>query len=226
MQRTKMAKKIKTTIKYGILFSVFAIALVILFGLKAGNLKMKPKIKKESVSSQAILTDSLRVGKQIFDSGFEPTFLIALWRGGTPLGMGVTEYFCYKGKPIENHFAISTRAYNHDQLKGTVDIFGLQEIAEKIGPSDRILIVDDLIDTGSTIKAVLEELKQTCGDRMPEMQNVKVATIYCKPKNSDLRPDFYLHETDAWLVFPHEIEGLTQDEIVQMMGQEIADILA
>jgi len=221
-----METNMKQALKYVIPSLLFAIALAAIFGLKAGYFKLKKITKKEFISSQEILTDSLRVGKKIYDSGFEPTFLIALWRGGTPLGMGITEYLNYKGKSIENHFAISTRAYNHDKLKGSVNIFGLREVAEKIQPNDRILIVDDLIDTGTTIKAVLQELKEICGQNMPPSENVKIATIYCKPKKSDLRPDFYLHETDAWLVFPHEIEGLTQEEIVQMMGQEIANILA
>ena len=30
---------------------------------------------------------------------------------------------------------------------------------------------------------------------------------------TDRKPDFYLHETDEWLVFPHELDGLTIDEI-------------
>ena len=27
------------------------------------------------------------------------------------------------------------------------------------------------------------------------------------------KPDYYLHETDKWLVFPHELEGLSMQEI-------------
>jgi len=216
----------KPAFKYGIPSFLFVAALAALFSLKAGYFRMQQAPRKEFISSQNILTDSFLVAKQMFDAGFEPTFLIALWRGGTPLGMGITEYFNYKGKQIKNHFAVSTRAYNHDQLTGSVEIFGLEEIAEKIRPEDRVVIVDDLVDTGTTINAVLEQLRQMCGENMPNAENVKVATIYRKPKKSSFVPDFYLHETDAWLVFPHEIEGLAQDEIVAMMGQEIADILA
>jgi len=29
----------------------------------------------------------------------------------------------------------------------------------------------------------------------------------------DRKPDFFIHETDKWLVFPHELEGLSLDEI-------------
>ena len=30
---------------------------------------------------------------------------------------------------------------------------------------------------------------------------------------TDTSPDFYIHETDKWLVFPHELHGLTLEEI-------------
>ena len=43
----------------------------------------------------------------------------------------------------------------------------------------------------------------------------KIATLYYKPANNktDIVPDFYLHSTNEWIVFPHELEGLTLDEI-------------
>jgi len=182
--------------------------------------------KKEFITNQEMLMDSFRVGRQVYESGFHPTFLIALWRGGTPVGMAITEYFRYKDQPIKNHFAVSTRAYHYQSVQDNVEIFGLNEIAQKIKKTDKVLLVDDLIDTGTTIKAVLKEMKKICGDNLPDKENIKIATVYCKPKKTDLRPDFYLHETDAWLVFPHEIEGLTQDEIVETMGKELAEILS
>ena len=44
---------------------------------------------------------------------------------------------------------------------------------------------------------------------------MKVATVYYKPSRNvtDLKPDFFVHETNDWLIFPHEINGLTEDEI-------------
>ena len=47
------------------------------------------------------------------------------------------------------------------------------------------------------------------------MPEIRVATPYFKPKNNktDRVPDYYIHETDQWLVFPHELQGLSMDEI-------------
>jgi hypothetical protein len=49
---------------------------------------------------------------------------------------------------------------------------------------------------------------------MPE--NVRIATVYFKParNKTQLKPDFYIRATDEWLVFPHELKGLTREEIL------------
>jgi hypothetical protein len=60
-----------------------------------------------------------------------------------------------------------------------------------------VLIVDDVADTGETIIAVIDHLKEK-GAR-----NVYVAVIYVKPWNK-APVDFYARETDAWIVFPWE----------------------
>ena len=44
---------------------------------------------------------------------------------------------------------------------------------------------------------------------------IRIATVYYKPtrNRSRLKPDFFVHETDRWLVFPHELQGLSEAEI-------------
>ena len=78
--------------------------------------------------------------------------------------------------------------------------------------NDSLLIVDDVYDSGMSINKVIEELQEACKKNMPEIQ---VATPYFKPKNNKTNrtPDYYIHETDQWLVFPHELQGLTLEEI-------------
>ena len=47
--------------------------------------------------------------------------------------------------------------------------------------------------------------------------DVRVACPYYKPKNSkvDIVPDYFIHDSEEWLVFPHELSGLTPDEIIE-----------
>lgn len=181
---------------------------------------------KVYVSPQELLESSFALSKKVYDSGFRPTFLIALWRGGSPIGIAVTEFFSYKGAAIAKHCAVRTSAYDYDQLKKIVDIFGLECIAAKISVYDKILVVDDLIDSGKTMKAFVETLKEISGENFPGDQNVKVATIYHKPKNACFVPDYFLYQTSAWLVFPHEVEVLSIDEIAQFQGEVVAGIVS
>ena len=57
--------------------------------------------------------------------------------------------------------------------------------------------------------------------------NAESIIRYFKPKKNltNNKPDFYIHETDKWLVFPHELEGLTIDEI-EKNKPELADLIS
>ena len=96
-------------------------------------------------------------------------------------------------------------------------------VIRKLESEDRLLIVDDVHDTGNSISQIITDLKKACKKNTPE---IKIATPYYKPnKNeSEYKPDYYLHETDQWLVFPHELEGLSFEEI-QKNKPELQDLI-
>ena len=52
---------------------------------------------KTVLTAQDLLEDSFKLGLQVLESGFEPTLIIAIWRGGTPVGMAVQEILAYCG---------------------------------------------------------------------------------------------------------------------------------
>lgn len=180
-------------------------------------------MQKKYISAQLLLEDSFRLAQMVYQSGFRPTFLLALWRGGAQIGVTVTEFFAYKNAPIKNHSAVRVSAYNHSQLKPTTRVFDLKYVVDTLTSSDKLLIVDDVVDTGTSVKTLLNHLKALCGENMP--REVKVASVYYKPKTASFTPNFYRHETDRWLVFPHELEGLTIEEIAQAKGTNISQIL-
>ena len=178
---------------------------------------------KKYVSPQQYLEDCFQLSKKVYDSKFRPTFLIALWRGGAPVGIVVDEYFRYMGASIEQHIALRTIAYHGDELQSAVKIFNFDYVLENISSDDKLLIVDDVVDSGKTIQEVLKQITEKCGANRPK--DIRVAAVYYKPKKSSIRPDYYLHATDLWLVFPHEIEGLTIDEVRDCKSLEIAKTL-
>jgi hypothetical protein len=70
-----------------------------------------------------------------------------------------------------------------------------------------------VFDTGNSFKTIINTLVKNCGPSA--RQRIRIACPWYKPENNqtDLTPDFYLHETGEWLVFPHELAGLTEEEI-------------
>jgi len=168
---------------------------------------------KTVLTAQKLLEDSFRLGVKILEDGFEPTLIIAIWRGGTPVGMAVQEILAYCG--IESdHIAIRTSSYVGVDQRGAVAVHGLNYIIKKVCHDDRVLIVDDVFDTGNTIVAVIEELTRRARGNTPE--DIRVAVPWFKPSRNETSvvPDYYLHETSEWLVFPHELDALTSEEML------------
>ena len=169
---------------------------------------------KTVLSAQDLLEDSFRLGVKVLESGFEPTLIVAIWRGGTPVGMALQEVLEYCGVESD-HIAIRTSSYLGVDERGEVAVHGLNYIIKKIHHDDRVLIVDDVFDTGNTIKAVVEEIRRRARGNTPE--EIRVAVPWFKPSRNetDMVPDFYLRETAEWLVFPHELDALTPAEMLE-----------
>lgn len=175
------------------------------------------------LSAQELLEDSFQLGLKILESGFKPTMIIAIWRGGTPVGMAVQEIMSYCGVESD-HIAIRTSSYVGVDQRGAVAVHGLNYIIKKICYDDRVLIVDDVFDTGNTVVAVIEELSNRARDNTPE--DIRVAVPWYKPSRNetDIEPDYFIRETAEWLVFPHELDALTPEEL-RKSRPEIAAII-
>jgi len=180
-------------------------------------------MEKTVLTAHGLLQDSFRLGVKILESGFEPTLIIAIWRGGTPVGMAVQEILAYCGVDAD-HIAIRTSSYEGVDQRGAVAVHGLNYIIKKICYEDRVLIVDDVFDTGNTFRAVMDELKRKARANTPA--DIRIAAPWYKPSRNqtDLTPDYYLHETSEWLVFPHELDALTPEE-TRELRPELYDII-
>ncbi len=169
--------------------------------------------EKLYLDAQTLLEDSFRLAADIYHSGFRPTFIVAVWRGGAPIGIAVQEFFAYHGVDTD-HIAIRTSAYSGiDERSRKVAVYGLSYLIKNLTYEDRLLIVDDVFDTGHTIAAIINEIRTKLRRNTP--QDIRVAVPYYKPTRNqvDLTPDYYCHETDRWLKYPHSLEGLTHEEM-------------
>ena len=169
-------------------------------------------MEKHYIRSEDLIQDSFRLAWQVYEDGYRPNYIIGVWRGGAPIGIAVQEFFSVLGVPSD-HIAIRTSHYKGiDDRSTEVQVYGLNYIIKQVESDDSLLIVDDVHDTGISIEKIVSDLQSACKKNTPE---IRVATPYFKPsKNKTSRtPDYYLHETDRWLVFPHELDGLSIEEI-------------
>lgn len=167
------------------------------------------------------MEDSFRLGVNIYKSGFQPTFIVGLWRGGSTVGIYAQE--CLQTLGVDtDHISIRTSyegLSTYDQTVNDPDrhirVHGTQYLLENLSTHDNLLIVDDVFSTGLNVQAVIERLQTRLKRNMP--QSVRVATVWYKPnsRRTERAPDFYQHETDDWLVLPYELNGLSEQELSQ-----------
>jgi hypoxanthine phosphoribosyltransferase len=171
---------------------------------------------KQFISADQLLRDSCELALRIAQSGFRPNLIAGVWRGGTPVAIAVQEVMEFLGLGCD-HIAIRTSAYAGMEQRGEVQVYGLEYLHRNLKPGHSLLIVDDVFDTGLSMEQVLKELQDLFGKQAPA---IKLAMPYFKPANNltSRTPDYYLHTTSDWLVFPHELQGLTDPEIMGKHG--------
>ena len=169
--------------------------------------------EKQYLSAQQLLEDSFRLGANIIKDGFRPTIMIAIWRGGVPMGIAIQELLAWYGIETD-HIAIRTSSYTGiDGQSHEIRIHGMNYLIKNCSYEDSLLIVDDVFDTGLTIEAVIAHLREKA--RLNAPHDIRVAVPYYKPTRNQTgrKPDYFLYETAQWLKYPHSLEGLSVEEV-------------
>lgn len=173
-------------------------------------------IKKIIITPEQLYNESFSLARKIFDSGFLPHVMISIMRGGVPIGLCLQEYIEHatKKKSVIFNTAIKIESYNGlNKRRKSIKIYGIDSLKSIIKKGEKILIVDDVFDKGLTIKGIVEEIKK----HIKEELDIKTATLYYKPENNqtDITPDFYfkVFKKDDWIVFPHELNDLSKEDI-------------
>jgi hypothetical protein len=165
------------------------------------------------LSPREFLHSTFRLGRKVYQSGFRPKHVVSIWRGGTPVGLGVDAFFRSRGIFLR-HSTIATESYSGIRQQGEVIVKGLDPVIETICPEDGLLLVDDVLETGHTIERVLEILSRRARANLPE--DIRVATLHHKPDRNDFKavPVVCLEELPAttWIVYPHELSDLVRDD--------------
>jgi hypoxanthine phosphoribosyltransferase len=184
-------------------------------------------VNKVYINSAELLRDSFRVAALAYKDGFRPDFIVGIWRGGAPIGIAVQEFFEFKNAPTD-HIAVRTSSYyGINQQAKEIKVHGLHYLIENANANDKLLIVDDVFDSGRSVEALIHQVHALM--RLNAPKDIRIATPWYKPSNNktDLIPDYFVHESKDWLVFPHELSGLTNEEIREGKTElaEIFDVI-
>jgi hypoxanthine phosphoribosyltransferase len=185
-------------------------------------------MSKRFIAADDLLRDSFQLAANIEAAGFHPDFLVGLWRGGSGVGIAVQEGLDFLGIKTD-HIAIRTSyrgAPSYDEMVSKADsirVHGLQYLLENLCSSHSLLIVDDVYSTGSSVRAVIDQLTKKTRRNLPH--DIRIASVWYRPTEKTLRaPDYFVHETADWLVLPYELSGLTVDELRENRP-ELDDVL-
>ena len=173
-------------------------------------------VEKTYISASELLRDSFLLGRQIIETEFRPDFIVGVWRGGTPVGIAVQELLDYAGI-VTDHVAIRTSYYRGiaDTADG-VQVHGLGYLIRKLNRENKLLIVDDVLDSGRSIEAIIDELKSRCRRNLPE--DLRVATVCTNPprvKLAGFPTSIFMRRINGWC-------SLTNSRGSQLMRSRLA----
>ncbi|RLE86935.1 MAG: phosphoribosyltransferase [Thermoprotei archaeon] len=148
-----------------------------------------PKLK--FITWNSLFRDILDLCKIIIDEGYPADTIVAISRGGLVVSRIVSDIM-----NISDIMIVAVKAYENiaRPRKEVVIVSGLNGDIK----GRRVLLVDDIVDTGSTLEVTLRYLEE---------QNplvIKSAAPYVKPWAS-IKPDYYVKEVKEWIVFPYEV---------------------
>ena len=137
-----------------------------------------------------------RLAVIIHDSGWEFDTIICLARGGLRVGDALSRIF---DKPLGVMTTSSYRA-SGGMVQGNLKIGDQISAAEDV-TRGRVLLADDLVDSGVTLKAVIPELRR----RYPAIEEIRTAVLWYK-RVSELTPDYHAPflESSPWIHQPFE----------------------
>ncbi|AHJ13607.1 phosphoribosyltransferase [Sulfurospirillum multivorans] len=117
---------------------------------------------------------------------YNPDVILAVARGGMTLG-----HFLAEALEMRNLYAINSVHYEETRKLDTIKIFNIPDLSK----AKRVVIVDDIIDSGET----MIEIERVLGAKYPDV-DFKIAAVFYKEK-ALLRPDFAAREATEWIEF-------------------------
>jgi hypoxanthine phosphoribosyltransferase len=181
-------------------------------------------MKKEFLPYTTVRNNALKMASQIYHGGFIPDVIYVSLRGGAYIGNVISEYFKVirrEGRPVY-YAAVVARSYTDVREAGKITVEGWTYAPEHLRIGDKVLLVDDIFDSGRTINFLADIILEKGIPR----QDLKVAVhdykyLYDKPEQLPIQPDYWcrrhdlsINEEDLWIHYmSHELIGLSAGEL-------------
>ena len=166
-------------------------------------------MNKLFIEADGYVNDCFYLANSVYNSGYIPDVVLGVWRGGSIPAMVIHEYLSYRGINSQSKVMTAKSYIGIGEQSDYIDIDISEKVLKLLREVNNILIVDDVVDSGKTIEEIYKVF-----DSNNISAKIKIATVYYKPMTSSILPDYYLYESDEWIVFPHELVGLNKEELV------------
>jgi hypoxanthine phosphoribosyltransferase len=186
----------------------------------------RDSMHKEFVTYDTVRNNAIKLAYKIYRDGFIPDIIYVSLRGGAYMGNVISEYFKFvkdDGRPVF-YAAVVARSYTGFDQQESIKIDGWTYNPDFLRHGDKVLLVDDVFDSGRTINY----LARVIMERGLPRSDVKIAVHDYKvrdyiPQRLPILPDYWCRkievkskEDELWIHYmSHELEGLTQQEIVE-----------
>ena len=181
-------------------------------------------MKKEFLSYTVVRNNALKMAHRIYNDGFIPDVIYVSLRGGVYLGNVISEYFKIIQRRIRPVYyaAVVARSYTGVRESAEVKVEGWTYSTDALRTGDKILLVDDIFDSGKT----LNHLAKMIMEKGITRKDLKVVVHDYKhiadlPEHLPVQPDYWcrkhelsMADEDIWIHYSsHELIGLSQQEL-------------
>ena len=156
---------------------------------------------RENLTWQGFGDACRQIAQQIADSGWMPDLIVAIARGGMLPAGAISYALGVKANGainVEFYTGVGKTMAEPEILEPYMDISSLE--------GKRVLIVDDVADSGKTLKLIMDLISEkglSMGGDSAKV-DARSATIYLKP-TSIIKPDYVFKQTDKWINFPWSV---------------------
>ncbi|MBN2815727.1 MAG: phosphoribosyltransferase [Campylobacterales bacterium] len=119
--------------------------------------------------------------------------IVGIARGGLTLAHAISE-----GLSLRSVQTLQTQLYDGEEKRDFLTLEGSCQLKGK----KKVLVVDDIADSGETFKAVMEYLEH----HYPEIEFFSAALFY--KKSSCYEPHYWINEANCWIEFFWEVDFL------------------